>query len=315
MKRSQIILEGPDCSGKTTQFKRVWSKIQADNNYQLLLNDRGLMSILAYGMAENRFKNVEDIKDEFLEYLNKNIIIYFTIELEVLKGRFDKRGDERQEWDDIEKVWKIYEKLKKEFTAHPNFNIVESDQSMDDIEFEIGHIIERYINKPYYYTISDAATVLRHFGKREDTTQELINYEVDLNLSHDDIFEILNETQLTGLEQIVGKFEQLEKDSYKFQYAKFKKKIETILSGYYGKLEDIKSRKFVFTDDECLSYYHILCRNNILYVNVHFRSSNIDLFRHDFLSICEMIKIFYKKLEVKYKVKLNIKFDSLHKYV
>ena len=81
MKRLQIILEGPDASGKTTQFKGVWSKIQSDNNYQLLLNDRGLMSILAYGILNNRFKDTDEVKAEFLEYLHSNIIIYLIIKL------------------------------------------------------------------------------------------------------------------------------------------------------------------------------------------------------------------------------------------
>ena len=99
------------------------------------------------------------------------------------------------------------------------------------------------------------------------------------------------------------------------QLAKFRKKIESELSGYYGKKQTSDSRRFVFTDDECLSYFHILCRNDKLYVNVSFRSSNIDLFDHDFISICNMILIFYDKFEIDYGVEMNIKFDSLHKYV
>ena len=53
----------------------------------------------------------------------------------------------------------------------------------------------------------------------------------------------------------------------------------------------------------------------MLYVNVNFRSSNITLFNHDFISICKMIKIYMEKTSVIEKIKINIKFDSLHFYI
>tara|TARA_Y100000310_G_scaffold329469_1_gene399383 strand:- start:129 stop:1079 length:951 start_codon:yes stop_codon:yes gene_type:complete len=316
MKRSQIILEGPDCSGKTTQFKEVWSKIQLDNNYQLLLNDRGLMSILAYGIANNRFDNIESIQNEFLEYLNKNIVVYFSISLETLKERFAERGDELQKWEDIEKVWSIYEKLKKRYEAHPNFKAINGDESISNIMTEIDHIVHLIKSPSYHEKLMQAGTILRQYGNVVDNTKELVNYEIEFDLNYSKIKAIIKGDHLsTPLANIRGSYAQLEIDSYNYQDAKFIKKLETILSGYYGAKEDIESRKFVFTDDECLSYFHILCRNKILYVNAHFRSSNIDLFHHDFVSICKMIKIFYDKLDVKYDIRLNIKFDSLHKYV
>jgi thymidylate kinase len=310
------VLEGPDASGKTTQFKKLWSKIQAKNNYNLLLNDRGLMSILAYGISKKRFSDTDAIKSEFLEYLHNHIIIYFTVDPKILKARFDDRGDEIQEWSDIKRVWEVYEELKGEYRAHPNFNIVDGDQSLEDIEFEIDHILDRCKNKPYYCTIANAKTTLRHYGNDEYNTRELINYEMNFDMNHREVLEIGGTQEVSeGLDQIRGEFAQLELDSYNFQYAKFIKKIESVTSGYYGKVEEINSRKFVFTDDECLSYFHILCRNETLYINVAFRSSNIDLFDHDFVSICNMIIIFYKKFDIKYNVALNIKFDSLHKYI
>ena len=29
-KRLQLVFEGPDCSGKTTQYQKIWKKIQSE---------------------------------------------------------------------------------------------------------------------------------------------------------------------------------------------------------------------------------------------------------------------------------------------
>lgn len=315
-KRLQLIFEGPDCSGKTTQYQKVWETIQSGNDYDVLLNDRGLMSIMAYGMLHNRFDNNEEREHEFISYLNDNIVFYFDISEAELHRRYCNRGDEFQSWSSIKHVAKIYKDLCIRFEKHRNFWVIDGEDDPGSIAKRINGIIEMYnefLLSPEHQ-IGTAMTALQEYGASVGGTKELINYKMDLDMSYDEVESWASKDLYTGLENI-NDYMQLEVDSYKFQLAKFTKKIESELSGYYGKKEDSHSRRFVFTDDECLSYVHILLRNNTLNVSVNFRSSNVGLFNHDFISICKMIKIWFDKNTKVENIKINIKFDSLHFYI
>tara|TARA_R110000744_G_scaffold3594_2_gene13552 strand:+ start:15398 stop:16372 length:975 start_codon:yes stop_codon:yes gene_type:complete len=317
-KRLQLVFEGPDCAGKTTQYQKVWENIQSGNDFDVLLNDRGLMSIMAYGMLHNRFDNNEEREQEFISYLNDNIVFYFDISEAELHKRYSKRGDEFQTWSAIKHVAEIYKDLSIRFAKHRNFWIIDGEDEPGHIAKRINGIIEMYnefLLSPEHQ-MGTAITALQEFGSEHMGTKELVNYKMDLDMTCSDVEQWSSKDLFAGLENI-NDYQQLEIDSYKFQLAKFTKKLESELSGYYGKKEGSLSRRFVFTDDECLSYVHILLRGSTLNVNVNFRSSNIFLFNHDFISICMMIETWLDKNAnaMVENVKINIKFDSLHFYI
>tara|TARA_Y100000004_G_scaffold136261_1_gene154311 strand:+ start:1379 stop:2347 length:969 start_codon:yes stop_codon:yes gene_type:complete len=315
-KRLQLVFEGPDCSGKTTQYQKIWKKIQSANDFDVLLNDRGLMSILVYGQFNGRFDNIEEREREFISYLNDNIVFYFDITIAELQRRFEDRGDELQDWNTIRDVANKYKEWSKRLSKHRNFWVIRAEDKPDEIAARINGILEMYndfLLTPNYQ-IGTAIETVQHFGQKHNNTLELINYKMDFDMTSGEIELWSSKDLYSGLENI-NDYEQLEIDSYKFQLSKFRKKIEAELSGYYGSKQTMDSRRFVFTDDECLSYVHILHRNGTLYVNVNFRSSNVMLFNHDFISICKMIKIWFEKCGEIDKIKMNIKFDSLHFYI
>ena len=315
-KRLQLVFEGPDCSGKTTQYQKIWKKIQSANDFDVLLNDRGLMSILVYGQFNGRFDNIEEREREFISYLNDNIVFYFDITIAELQRRFEDRGDELQDWNTIRDVANKYKEWSERLSKHRNFWIIRAEDKPDEIAARINGILEMYndfLLTPNYQ-IGTAIETVQHFGQKHNNTLELINYKMDFDMTSGEIELWSSKDLYSGLENI-NDYEQLEIDSYKFQLSKFRKKIEAELSGYYGSKQTMDSRRFVFTDDECLSYVHILHRNGTLYVNVNFRSSNVMLFNHDFISICKMIKIWFEKCGEIDKIKMNIKFDSLHFYI
>jgi thymidylate kinase len=315
-KRLQLVFEGPDCSGKTTQYQKIWKNIQSANEFDVLLNDRGLMSILVYGKLNNRYDNFYERQKEFISYLNDNIVFYFDIDEVELFNRYSNRGDEFQSWESIRKVAKLYKEFSTMFAGHRNFWIINAKDKPNEIADRIISILNMYedfLLGPEHQ-IGTAITALQEFGSEHMGTKELINYKMDFDLKGSDIDTWAMKDLYTGLENI-NDYKDLEIDSYKFQLAKFRKKLEAELSGYYGKKQLSDSRRFVFTDDECLSYVHMLFRGDILYVNVNFRSSNIMLFNHDFISICKMIQIWFIKCTRVEKIKLNIKFDSLHFYI
>ena len=315
-KRLQLVFEGPDCSGKTTQYQKIWKKIQSANDFDVLLNDRGLMSILVYGQFNGRFDNIEEREREFISYLNDNIVFYFDITIAELQRRFEHRGDELQDWNTIRDVANKYKEWSERLSKHRNFWVIRAEDKPDEIAARINGILEMYndfLLTPNYQ-IGTAIETVQHFGQKHNNTLELINYKMDFDMTSGEIELWSSKDLYSGLENI-NDYEQLEIDSYKFQLSKFRKKIEAELSGYYGSKQTMDSRRFVFTDDECLSYVHILHRNGTLYVNVNFRSSNVMLFNHDFISICKMIKIWFEKCGEIDKIKMNIKFDSLHFYI
>ena len=138
-KRLQLVFEGPDCSGKTTQYQKIWKKIQSANDFDVLLNDRGLMSILVYGKINGRFDNIEERRQEFISYLNDNIVFYFDLDTKELFNRFTQRGDELQDWETIERVANMYNYLSIEFAKHRNFWIINAKDTPDEIADRITY--------------------------------------------------------------------------------------------------------------------------------------------------------------------------------
>lgn len=78
---------------------------------------------------------------------------------------------------------------------------------------------------------------------------------------------------------------------------------------------DINTRQAIWTSNFCISMIHFIVRNNVIYVFVKFRSSNVTkLLMSDMAMILELAAILQKKLLIKYLiVKVNI--TSMHEVI
>ena len=315
-----IFLEGSDLAGKSTTFKSIWRELQENKNYSLFLSDRSYFSILCYGEYYNRYDSgtMDNIHKNFFNFLNNNnIVFYLKLDKNMILNRYLQRGDDDRSIDDILKIKCIYDLYANYYSAHPSFVTVDvNNMSVSEITKFILTKLDTINSNTIYDKINIASDIIDNYGIDINGTKELINYEIFHTMQIDEISDcFIKREHLLGI--IDDDFINLEIDSYDYQISRFNKKIESVLSGYYGKKEGLESRKFVFTDDECLSYFHILVRDDRYFINVNFRSSNIKLLSIDIKSILLMIYNFNKKNNFKNikSVNINIKFDSLHKYL
>ena len=113
-----IIIEGPDLSGKSSLF----NNIHKETNYCWNIQDRSDLSMICYSRLYNRGnldfwrKRLED----FLNTINNRVIILLPPWKEI-KRRYFKRGDDIQNLESLEKLYKIY---KEETNKINNFSTV-----------------------------------------------------------------------------------------------------------------------------------------------------------------------------------------------
>jgi thymidylate kinase len=304
-----VSLEGTDLSGKSTLYKKLWLQIQTNNNFDVLLTDRGYFSILCYGVLYNRAP-VAELEANFLRWLNKNVVIYMHHSSQTIKERFAVRSDDDRTLEEILKVRAIYELFAKKYERHPNF-IFYDPQEMS--ESTLLHLVRCALNRSVFAWPTYLPWMVENFGSTVAGTNELTNITFESKESWENICNL--DLRREDLKEIRTDWSQLEHDSYEYQTARFMRSVETVLCGYKGKKEDFKSRKFVFTDDECMSYLHILVRDDSFFVKVQFRSSDVKMLHHDLKEVVRMVKEFGQKIQLIPKdVYFSITIDSLHKY-
>lgn len=162
-----IILEGCDCTGKTTFAKKLAektgfeivkgssfeiSKLGADGMYQFMFDllkrkdviiDRLYLSNLIYGakydypmMTEEQYASLSDMTNLF------SLVVYLYAPVSVIQHRMLKRGDDMIEIEDIEDILNRYnEALYGEFRPR---TILSIDTSLIDIDKATNMVKELY---------------------------------------------------------------------------------------------------------------------------------------------------------------------------
>jgi len=113
----RLILIGPDCCGKSTLAKKLSKQL----NVPIIKGIRGDFDQINRQKEPcifDRIPNIDEriytnskITDKDIEPLKDNcIVLYIETPLSVLKERFEIRGDEEVNLDDIQRVKENYEK-------------------------------------------------------------------------------------------------------------------------------------------------------------------------------------------------------------
>jgi len=252
MRFFNINIEGPDCSGKTTLYNRI----HKETNFKYNIQDRSCMSMFVYAKMYNRDttiwfnKILSDLKR--LDTLN---IILLPSE-EVILERLQERGDEFQDKESILLVRSYFKNLAKVgFGLYPNVIVLESS----DLEENVSKSIE-FIN-----------------ALNEMPGQELIKSLV-YNSGRNELVDVQCKELVdrSNLDYEVLDFPQ-EKEYYFNITHDLTQKIFKEFRGLneYKMPQKHDSRRFIYTDDSCISMIHALWRNNKLNVSATLRSSNV----------------------------------------
>lgn len=253
MRFFNINIEGPDCSGKTTLYNRL----HKETNFKYNIQDRSCMSMFVYANMYER----EDASlwfDKILDDLKRLDTLYILLlpTEETILNRLEIRGDEFQNKDSILKVRDYFRNIAKMgFGSYPNVLVLEED----DLENNLAKSLQ-FID-----------------SLNEIPGQELIKSLV-FNSGRNELIDVQCKEQVDrkNLDYTVLNFPQ-EKEYYK----KIEQEITSTLFkefaglNQYGKPQKHNSRRFIYTDNSCISMIHALWRNNTLNVSVTLRSSNV----------------------------------------
>ena len=261
-----IFIEGPDCSGKTT----LYEMIHKASGYQWNIQDRSALSMLIHAKyyGRNTFNHIEQLKRE-LYNLNNQMIVCLP-DWKVVVDRFNKRGDPIQNLASLHKLYNLFAEAAEEFQHYPNVTVIRSavDASI------VGSLINQYQSyesKPMQHMRDSMLQMLGTSAANQ--WKEVLG----LNFVHYDTGDFAD------IDEMMLMYEK-EKEYYQKIENKVFKKIKAEMQGQneYERKEGLESRRFIYTDDSCISLAHFLIRDGCMDVKFFLRSSNVkDTLKYD----------------------------------
>ena len=254
MRFSNVILEGVDCSGKT----KLYYEIHKQTEFAYNIQDRGSLSMYVHSVFYDR-DDKHHWFEKIMEELKRLDTLYVILlpKLDTILERLSKRGDDFQNKESIQELYKIFNQTARFGFGRdlPNVLIIEDQELEEKVE-----IIKQRLND-------------LEMSKAGDLIKSLVvssgrNELVDVSCTTD--------VRKEGYDACALDF-----PPEKEYYSKITSKVvETIQKEFLG-LNSVKmpqkhdSRRFIYTDDSCISMIHFLWRNNILNVSATLRSSNV----------------------------------------
>ena len=291
MRFTNICLEGPDCSGKTTLF----NNIHKETNFKYNIQDRSCLSMYVFACMYKREKSFW--LDKLFKDLKKLDTLYVVMlpPLEEVIKRIKKRGDNIHDENSIVGVWNSFNEIVTSLFGKdfPNVMIL---KSIDKIVS-----VRKVLNKLDILNSAKGSNLIKSFVV-ESKVNEIINISCISGV-------LKNE-----LDYSVLSFKE-EKEYYKKVKSKLFDKIKKEMNPTITTNINYRScRRFIYTDDSCISMIHILIRENKIDFNVVMRSSNV---LKTLWADYEFLKILaYESavlLEFKYiPVKMNLNIRSAH---
>jgi thymidylate kinase len=290
-----LFIEGPDCAGKTTLIKNIHDL----TNYKWHIHDRSQISRSIFSeMYDRRLPYIDQDLHSEISNLN-NRFIFMLPEFSIIKNRFELRGDDiHNTLESMANVYDNFFKAYKKYNGYPNVIPCLSVATKKQCEAIIStlSIIE--------HTTLDAVSshVLRfvEFSGGE-------SYPLQFTLYDDGQF---SEASIDSMKHIP------ERDYYRKVYNGLHDKINNELAGKneYSRREDFMSRRFVYTDNSCISFIQFAIRNGLMDFNVVIRSSDTrNIFPHDLKFLYYLASTCYNRFNSKCQnVRLRFNLNSAH---
>tara|TARA_X000001388_G_C2222839_1_gene119931 strand:- start:122 stop:1036 length:915 start_codon:yes stop_codon:yes gene_type:complete len=292
---SQLILEGPDLSGKTS----FYNQLHEISGYRWNIQDRSALSMLVYAKLYDRdtFIEVERLNAE-IKNLNNRVIILLP-SWDEIKRRYNKRGDDIQTITTLKKVYRLFEEAAEELRLYPNVMVIRDDDTLSYVEPVIIELMSiEAIN------IQDVASYVNMFAAANDSLEAS-----HINLTY------YSECDFKDINLKVLEYEP-EKEYYESILKSVQNKIENELNGNneYNRKESTSSRRFVYSSDTCISFGQFTVRNRIFDCNFVFRSSNTkDTLKYDIQFLYYLCSEVYNQLRLNnLKCRIRINFNSAH---
>lgn len=288
-----VVLEGVDCSGKTTAF----GKIHKMTGFKWNIHDRSTLSMLCYAIMYDRdVDHWRALLNEELSDLN-NVIVVLMPGIDVIKERLAIRGDEFQTVDTIVNLHNIFENEVSKIVMRPN--VLVCTRSSPDYESIVKWLLN-YERQTYRRLASMMFETSRLKLTAEANFLKASWLDVDFStmqtksLIYEPEIEYYNETR----EKLIKKIRD-----------------ERAGDNIYGAKQGLESRRYVLAQETCISYAHFLYRGGVLHANIVCRSSEMSrIFPNDIHFLANLGQVARREigLNEKVPVKFYLTLDSAH---
>jgi hypothetical protein len=248
-----VFIEGPDLSGKTTLIRDLHRR----TSYRYHLMDRSHISRDLFAKMYSR--PTDPMMDLEINNLNNR---YYILDpsAEIVRQRFAVRGDEIHDLDGVLRVREAFIDLQSTMLSNlPNLIFVPVVGDHDIAGFVANHLE----SSTKCTMMSVASEALCHANARGGET-----WGLSVTLHEDG-----------GFEQVVesDRDPDFEVDYYKKISGTMLEKIRNEMEGIneYSRRETIYSRRFVFSDNSCISFIQVGIRDGKADFYVCIRSSNL----------------------------------------
>ena len=217
-------------------------------------------------------ENVEEVLHEAKLAGVESMVINGTSpdDWNIVADRFNKRGDPIQNLASLHKLYKLFSEAAEELQHHPGVTVIRSEVDK--------HLVQSLINQYHaferksVYHLRDS--MLQMIGTSAANQQQEV---IGLNFVHYDTGDFAD------IDEMMLMYEK-EKEYYQKIENKVFKKIKAEMQGQneYERKEGLESRRFIYTDDSCISLAHFLIRDGCMDVKFFLRSSNVkDTLKYD----------------------------------
>ena len=288
-----VVLEGVDCSGKTTMFR----SLHRATGFKWNIHDRSALSMLCYAIMYDR--DVDHWRQLFMKEISdlNNVVVILMPPLSTIRERLAARGDEFQDQQTIEKLYTIFENEVTRLRAYPNILLCNQTQADSSI---IAQWILNYERQTYGRLAEMSYEHARIKPEGEATFLKMSWEDTD--------FKTLSTKAL---------FYEPEIEYYEATRLKLTEKIRAERDGRneYDAKQDLKSRRYVLTQDSCISYAHFMYRAGVLHANIVCRSSEMSrIFPNDIHFIGSLGRAARREIGIDEStpVRFDLTLDSAH---
>lgn len=299
-----LIFSGVDKTGKTTLIREVHKA----TNYKYPILDRFTESSIAYGKYRNRDLDYSEYYEIEKKLQDDVILFYITASNESIEKRIISENEKDITFKDIEGLKSEYMKYLYS-TMFSYFIIDTTDRKIEDCVKEIIGCIKEIEDRDGIYQICNLFCNICEHGKDVNGTKELTNIAIDFKeISLGNLKDYCFNNKLD-----FNEINETEKFYYDRVYYSIKHIIKAQLTEHG---QNINSRRFIYTSDECINAYHLLFREDTLDIFINLRSSNVERILPFDVYYCrligdEMNRQFFKAKKINY----HFTIDSAHVYI
>jgi len=294
---TMVILEGPDLSGKTSLYNEIHKLTKFHWNIQ----DRSSLSMLVYADLYDRdcFRHRENHQKEIYDLNNR--MIFLLPPFSEIERRFRLRGDEIQDLTSLQRVYDLFYSRFTGLLYHPNvYCLIDGDSDKNAMK------VVNYLNKLEMLSLSDIARFIQRFA---DSCPRNEATPLTFTLYDDGEFSELDDMIL----ETPG-----EEEYYQKIVNSILEKIRNELAGKneYNLVQNLSSRRFVYTDDACISFIQSVYRDHILDMHFVLRSTDVkNKLKSDLKFLYYLTKRVYDEFQLNQEnnaVRMRFNLNSAH---